>query len=356
MNVRVGDPFSSHQAVSVAPLVTPVVVCGTSLWSMARPGVSAKVELSPFHVTMNALTQAGFRTPLVLAHASNQRLMGRLLREAKVSSSALYLAEHTSSKAAVLRDIAAELAMSDPAALLLIAPDDMSRIDRTGLEEAIALVLPSVREGRIACFGFDSTYPATDELWLRASDNLQIVSSVNATGSVPERKDAVQRHADRNWFWNAGLYLVSARTLAGLEDASGSIDHMMLASRDNLLMVKLDAGWSKNGRASEEAVAMPQTDILADGQDFQVRRLTLLPGGSLELVSQTQTSTYWTIASGTGRLRSRMGSRDVASGGSLSVPIGETHRIFNTSSAPLVLIEVQAGAPVGKVSLRQAAA
>ena len=270
MNVRVGDPFSSHEAVSVAPLVTPIVVCGTALWSMVRPGFCAEGELSPFHTTLDTLATAGFRAPLILAPRKNRRLMAKLLLNTQVAASALCLAEGTSHNARALRDTAAEMAVTDPDAVLLILPDDMSVVSRPGLEQAMALALPAARNGQIVCFGLDGTRQATNHSWLQAAEDLQILSNVQSVEAMSGTANASNPHGNAGWFRNAGIYLVSAQTLASLNEVNGRVDTMLLAPVDRLAMVKLDAGWSKVTAGPDVGTSlMSFGEIVAEAKDLK---------------------------------------------------------------------------------------
>jgi mannose-6-phosphate isomerase-like protein (cupin superfamily) len=351
MNVRVGDPFSSHEAVSVAPLVTPVVVCGSSLWAMVRPGFSD--ERSPFHETLSGLAKAGFKSPLILARQKSRRLVAKLLREADLPPNALQVTETRARTAQTLRDIAAELAIADPEAVLLVLPEDGLIVGHAGFEQAISLALPSALNGSIICFGRDSVRPSTSKIWLEAADNLQILASVRKVDASSDPAEVRQRHADRSWFWNSGVYLVAARVLAGLDDINGRVDAMLLGASERLVMVKLDAGW---GKPAESAPLAPVVEVLASGQDFEVRRLTIAAGAKVSLAARDGLNAHWTVVSGKASLRSGAGIRDVAAGGSLTLPSREPHDIENKTAASLVLIEVQTRATMGKAPLRKQAA
>jgi mannose-6-phosphate isomerase-like protein (cupin superfamily) len=356
MNVRVGDPFFSHEAVSVSPLVTPIVVCSSSLWAMVRPGFSDGTELSPFHSTLSGLATAGFKSPKILTHQKNRRLVAKLLREAALSPGALEVAETRARTAQALRDIAAELAIADPEAVLLVLPEDGSIVDHAGLEQAISLALPSVQKGSVVCFARDSVRPSSSKIWLEAADNLQILANVRTVDASCDPAEATARHADRNWFWNSGVYLVAARTLAGLDDINGRVEAMLLGQTERLVMVKLDAGWGTAKAAAPLAETAASVEVLASGQDFEVRRLTIPAGARVKLAAREGLSAHWTVVSGKANLRSGGALREVAAGSPLNLPGREAHMVENTTAAPLVLIEVQAQTSMGKAPLRKQAA
>ena len=90
-----------------------------------------------------------------------------------------------------------------------------------------------------------------------------------------------------------------------------------------------------------------------DGPTYQVKRITVTPGGILSLQSHERRSEHWVVIAGTGRvtrgpdlesLETSLLSRNQ----SIDIPLGWIHRLENPGDAPLIIIEVQSGDYLGE--------
>lgn len=95
--------------------------------------------------------------------------------------------------------------------------------------------------------------------------------------------------------------------------------------------------------------------VLEDEALFKVKKIIVQPGLRLSLQSHEHRSEHWTVVSGTARVDIR--SPDQASSEQLQIlnvnescyiPCWYIHRLINTSSDPVVLIEVQCGDYMGE--------
>lgn len=87
--------------------------------------------------------------------------------------------------------------------------------------------------------------------------------------------------------------------------------------------------------------------LIADGR-FQVKQITVRPGGRLSLQMHHHRSEHWVVVHGTARIR--RGEQDMLLGENESayLPLGTVHRLENPGKIPLVLIEVQTGSYLGE--------
>ena len=89
-------------------------------------------------------------------------------------------------------------------------------------------------------------------------------------------------------------------------------------------------------------------EVIEVGDGYQVKRLEVLPGKRLSYQTHQHRSEHWFLVGGIG-VAILDGERvPVEAGHSVDVPIGVAHRIENTGSTPLVLIEVQRGSYLGE--------
>ena len=84
----------------------------------------------------------------------------------------------------------------------------------------------------------------------------------------------------------------------------------------------------------------------ADG--YQVKRITVRPGGVLSLQSHQHRSEHWVVVNGSAEVTIGEITLTLESNQSIYVPAGTKHRLANRGSAPIVLIEVQTGSYLGE--------
>lgn len=138
----------------------------------------------------------------------------------------------------------------------------------------------------------------------------------------------------------------------------GLKDVVVVTSRDAVLVAdrsrsedvkKLVATLSKGGR--KEAVEHLRSyrpwgalEAIDAGKRYQVKRITVNPGGKLSLQSHIHRSEHWVIVSGTARITVGEETRLIGENQSIYIPLGMKHRLENPGRIPLELIEVQSGA------------
>lgn len=89
-------------------------------------------------------------------------------------------------------------------------------------------------------------------------------------------------------------------------------------------------------------------ESLLNGGRFQVRRITMHPGGSLSLQSHFNRSEHWIVVEGTAKVTVNDEESLLTENQSIYVPVGAPHRIENPGRMPMVFIEVQTGTYVGE--------
>jgi len=84
------------------------------------------------------------------------------------------------------------------------------------------------------------------------------------------------------------------------------------------------------------------------GERFQVKRITVNPGGKLSLQMHHHRAEHWVVVSGTARITCGDEEKLLTENESTYIPIGVTHRLENPGKMPLHLIEVQSGGYLGE--------
>jgi len=84
------------------------------------------------------------------------------------------------------------------------------------------------------------------------------------------------------------------------------------------------------------------------GERFQVKRITVNPGGILSLQMHHHRAEHWVVVSGTARVTCGDKVSLLTENESTFIPIGMNHRLENPGKVPLHLIEVQSGSYLGE--------
>jgi mannose-1-phosphate guanylyltransferase/mannose-6-phosphate isomerase len=86
-----------------------------------------------------------------------------------------------------------------------------------------------------------------------------------------------------------------------------------------------------------------------DGEkEFQVKRITVNPGGRLSLQKHGKRAEHWVVVSGIANVTRDEEELEIKANQSVYIPIGAAHRLENRGTEPLHLIEVQSGSYLGE--------
>ena len=84
------------------------------------------------------------------------------------------------------------------------------------------------------------------------------------------------------------------------------------------------------------------------GETFQVKRLTIDPGGRLSLQKHRHRAEHWVVVSGIANITKGVKSFELKANESTYIPLGTLHRLENCQDVPLEIIEVQSGDYLGE--------
>jgi mannose-1-phosphate guanylyltransferase/mannose-6-phosphate isomerase len=144
--------------------------------------------------------------------------------------------------------------------------------------------------------------------------------------------------------------------------AVGMDDHIIVETKDAILVApkervqdvkELVAKLKKSGR-SESAwhreVFRPwgSYDSIDNGERFQVKRLSVKPGGVLSLQMHHHRAEHWIVVQGTARITCNDKTFLLSENESTYIPIGAVHRIENPGKVSLHIVEVQSGSYLGE--------
>ena len=285
-----------QRLASKSNTVFPLILSGGSgkrLWPLSRqanPKQFLKVlgDHSLFQETCLRLRGSDFGAPTVIANDAHRFLVAEQMRELGLSAASIVLEPigRNTAPAAVIGALLA--ARDDIDRLILLLPSDHSITDAKAFTAAVAAGIPYAQQGSIVTFGVKPDRPHTGYGYIEAAPKAgesEPALPVSRFVEKPDAKRAAEYLASGNFFWNAGIFLYTARTMleaaerfapgimTACADAisqggrdldflrlsqshfekveSISIDYAIIEKASNIRCVPIDAGWSDLGSWTE---------------------------------------------------------------------------------------------------------
>ncbi|MFD2232624.1 mannose-1-phosphate guanylyltransferase/mannose-6-phosphate isomerase [Phaeospirillum tilakii] len=297
----------------------PVILsggAGTRLWPLSRELMPKQLlRLAGGDQTLLQETALRLGTPpVVVCNHEHRFIVAEQLREAGLEARAVLIEPVGRNTAPAAAAAALVLAEQDPDALLLLMPSDHLVRDVAAFRAAVAAAEPLARDGWMVTFGIRPTEPNTGYGYIRAGRPLGAGFVVERFVEKPDLATAEGFVASGDYSWNAGIFLLPARTFlaelerfdpailagcraalaAGHSDlfffrldpeafgalAGRSIDHAVMEPSDRVAVVPVEMGWSDVGSWSalaresvaDEAGNVVRGDVLAlDSENCYLR-------------------------------------------------------------------------------------
>lgn len=178
--------------------------------------------------------------------------------------------------------------------------------------------------------------------------------------------DLSEKNADGNVIEGRGYVLNGANNLIRSEDALVAVigldDIAVISTRDAVLvapkakadqvkeMVALITAHGESEAGVHREIQRPWGKYLSVdmGARYQVKRITVKPGGVLSLQKHYHRAEHWVVVRGTAEVTRDEDTIIVHETESIYLPIGCLHRMANPGKIPLELIEVQVGSYLGE--------
>jgi mannose-1-phosphate guanylyltransferase/mannose-6-phosphate isomerase len=194
---------------------------GTRLWPMSRaakPKQFLKLlsEKSMFQET--ALRVHGdeetFLDPIVIAGKRHGPVIAEQLVEIGVTPAKIILEPCARNTAAVAAVAAAWVARGEEDALILLMPADHHIANAEAFRRVVAKGAKAAESGHIVTFGIKPQSPHTGYGYIHTGEKLMdSVYEVAAFKEKPKLETAQEYLKDGGYFWNAGIFLFSARVM-----------------------------------------------------------------------------------------------------------------------------------------------
>ena len=153
--------------------------------------------------------------------------------------------------------------------------------------------------------------------------------------------------------------LISERKLIVAMDVSG----LAVVETDDAILVATLASTDRVGAIVKQLSQMDRKesvvhrevhrpwgkyDSIDSGERYQVKRITVKPGGRLSLQMHHHRAEHWIVVKGTAKVTIDDSEILLSENQSTFIPLGATHRLENPGSIPLEMIEVQSGSYLGE--------
>ena len=249
--------------------IHPVILsggAGVRLWPMSREKypkqfLSLCSDRSMLQDTARRVADpALFAEPLVICNQEHRFIIAEQMRQIGLGSARIVLepvGRNTAAAAAVAALIVAE---RDPDGLVLLLPADHVILDEDAFMKAVSVAAGAAASGQLTTFGIVPTAPETGYGYIRQGEAIaghEGALRVAAFVEKPPRETAERYLAEKNYFWNSGMFMLPARRY--LEELERWEPAVLEASRAALAKGHSDLDFF---RLDEEAfAASPSTSI-----------------------------------------------------------------------------------------------
>lgn len=257
--------------------ITPVILCGgsgTRLWPLSRKSYPKQFAAlvgdgSLFQQTALRLSGPDFAAPVTVTNNAFRFIVTQQLAEVGIDPGAVLLEPSSRNTAPAILAAALRLAQHDADALILAAPSDHYIPDDDDFRAAVRTGVAAARAGGIVTFGIHPDRAETAYGYLRVMPDHSCPAPLSGFTEKPDLATAESLLKSREYLWNAGVFLFTARTLiaAFARLAPDMLDNVRDAigrARPDLGFLRLDEEpWAACDDVSIDVAIMEKADNLS---------------------------------------------------------------------------------------------
>ena len=197
-------------------------------------------------------TDAGFADPILLCNNDHRFLVREEIERAGITPRAIVLEPVARNTAPAIAVAALAALRENPGAILAVMPSDHVVKDDARFVEGIRRAAKVASTGRLVLFGIKPSEPHTGYGYIRQGAPLEGFNggaySVEAFYEKPDLATAEQYLAKGGYYWNSGIFVLSARTY--LEEVARLEPKILEAARGALARATDDLGFLRLDKAS----------------------------------------------------------------------------------------------------------
>ena len=206
--------------------IHPVILSGgsgTRLWPLSR-SLYPKQFIRFFNgsgptflgATLARLgTEAGFEKPILLVNNDHRFLVKEEIDRARIEPKAIILEPVGRNTAAAITVAALQVARENPAGILVVMPSDHAIKDEARFLESVRRAAKVAATGKLVLFGIVPAGPHTGYGYIRQGAPLEGFKGgafeVEGFYEKPDEATAKSYLAEGSYFWNSGIFVLSAR-------------------------------------------------------------------------------------------------------------------------------------------------
>ena len=207
--------------------IHPVILsggAGTRLWPLSRASYPKQLLKLSSQRTMlqdtvaRGLIDVGFAAPLLVCNEEHRFLVDDQLQQIGIKPQAILLEPKARNTGPAIAAAALWLLSRDPDALMLVQPSDHVIASPADFHRAVMRGVAAAQEGRLVTFGIKPVRPDTGYGYIQSGEALSGGDGVFGVDRFVEKPDreTAQRFVDSGaFFWNSGIFLLSARAYLG---------------------------------------------------------------------------------------------------------------------------------------------